>query len=249
MLLQVRPEDRARAELDAIRREHEAVAHLDRAGWKDLGIPWIRRLVIIGVGVGIAQQLPGHNSIMYYGTEVLTMAGFSANTALVANVANGILAVVGTSVCFLLIDRFPRRRLILIGFTLTTILHGLIATTGFLLPDGTTKAVVTLVLMVTFIGCMQCFLNMPMWVLMSELFPQRLRGFGMGISVFALWIMNTIITFLFPILVSRIHIQGTFLMFFVVGVIAWCWIRFMVPETSGRSLEDLEKAFSEGRFH
>jgi MFS transporter, sugar porter (SP) family len=249
VLMEVRPEERARAELAAIRNEAQAEANLAKASWKDLRIPWIRRLVIIGVGVGIAQQLPGHNSIMYYGTEVLTMAGFSANAALVANVGNGILAVLGTALCFLLIDRFPRRKLILLGFALTTTIHALIVAASSLLPDGTTKAVVILVLMVTFIGCMQCFLNMPMWVLMSELFPQRLRGLGMGLSVFALWIMNTVITFLFPILVARIEIKGTFLIFVFLGLIAIAWIKFMVPETGNRSLEQLEKDFSEGRFH
>lgn len=248
VLMEVRPAERARAELEAIRAEAVAAAQQRRAMSHDLRTPWIRRLVLIGVGVGIAQQLPGHNSIMYYGTEVLTMAGFSADTALVANVTNGVLAVVGTSLCFLLIDRFPRRRLILVGFALTTTLHALVVTASFLMADGLAKAVVTLILLATFIGCMQCFLNMPMWVLMSELFPQRIRGLGMGLSVFALWIMNTIITFLFPVLVDVVQIRGTFLMFVALGIAAWCFVKFLVPETSGRSLEDLEKDFSAGRF-
>lgn len=249
VLMEVRPEDRARAELTAIRLEAEAEAHLDRAGWADLKIPWIRSLVLIGIGIGICQQLPGQNSIMYYGTEVLTMAGFEGKTALIANVGNGVLAVVGTALCFLLIERFPRRKLILTGFALTTTMHALIAATAFFMPDGMAKAVLTLVFMVLFIGFMQCFLNMPMWVLMSEIFPQRLRGLGMGLSVFALWIMNTIITFLFPSIVAAVDIKGTFLMFAVIGALAWTWLKFKMPETSGQSLEDLANKFSHGKLH
>ena len=78
-------------------------------GWGDLKVPWIRRIVVVGIGLAVAQQLTGINSIMYYGTQLLTEAGFSASAALIANIANGVLAVVGSAIClFFLIDRVPR---------------------------------------------------------------------------------------------------------------------------------------------
>jgi hypothetical protein len=103
--MQVRSEERARAEMEEVeflaRRRKEA--HLGLA--RPLG-PVDRRIFIAGIGVAIFQQTTGINSIMYYGTQVLTRAGFSASAALIANVANGVLAVVGSTIClFFLMDR------------------------------------------------------------------------------------------------------------------------------------------------
>ena len=91
VLMQVRSEERARAEMEEVEflAAEEKEAHM--GGWSDLQIPWIRRIFIAGIGVAIAQQCTGINSIMYYGTQVLTRAGFSASAALIANVANGVL--------------------------------------------------------------------------------------------------------------------------------------------------------------
>ena len=178
-------------------------------GWSDLKVPWIRRIFVAGIGVAIFQQCTGINSIMYYGTQVLTRAGFSASGALIANVANGVLAVVGSSIClFFLMDRVPRRKLIIGGFIATTICHALIVISALLLPEGLTKAFVILLFMVLFVFCMQPALNIPVWVIISEMFPLRLRGLGMGICVLVLWVANAIIAFLFPIVVEAIGIRA-----------------------------------------
>lgn len=130
--------------------EEEAEAHL--GGWKDMEIGWIRRLVFIGCGMAAAQQLTGINSIMYYGTELLKEAGFSASAAIIANIANGVLAVVGSAIClFFVVDRVRRRDLILRGFIATTACHGLILAAALMMPEGTARAVVILVLCVTFV--------------------------------------------------------------------------------------------------
>jgi MFS transporter, SP family, major inositol transporter len=249
VLLQVRDENRARAEIAEVEflAEEEEEAHM--GGWRDLSTPWVRRLFITGIGLAIAQQATGINSIMYYGTQVLTVAGFSASAALIANVANGVLAVVGSAIClFFLMDRVPRRTLIIGGFVATTTCHALIVLSSYLLPEGLTKAFVILTFMVLFVFCMQLALNVPVWVVLSELFPLRLRGLGMGVCVLMLWVANAVIAFVFPILVDTIKIQGAFLVFVVLGLIAIVFLRKMLPETSKRSLEELEEAFSAGNF-
>lgn len=248
VLMLVRPEDRARAELSEVRELAAEEENLAPGSWADLGTPWIRRIVIAGVGLAIAQQLTGINSIMYYGTQLLETAGFSGSAALIANVANGVLAVVGTFVCLLIIEHFPRRKLILFGLVMTTSLHLLVAVASFLLPEGLTKAVTVLVLVVLFVGFMQACLNMPVWVALAELFPLRIRGFAMGITVFCLWVVNAIITFSFPTIVATTGIQGAFLLFAVVGLGSLLFVKFMLPETAGRSLEQLEEDFASGRF-
>jgi sugar porter (SP) family MFS transporter len=250
VLMQVRSEQRARAEMEEVEflAEEERAAHT--GGVRDLATPWIRRLFIAGIGVAVLQQCTGINSIMYYGTQVLTQAGFSASGALIANVANGVLAVIGSSVClFWLMDRVPRRKLIIGGFIATTTAHALIVVSALLLPEGLTKAFVILLFMVLFVFCMQTALNIPVWVIIAEMFPLRLRGLGMGVCVLCLWIANAIIAFLFPIVVQAIGIQGAFGCFVVLGLIAIVFLKLMLPETKDRSLEELEERFAEGRFH
>jgi MFS transporter, SP family, major inositol transporter len=249
VLLQVRSPERARAEMEEVEflAEEEEEAHM--GGWSDLKVPWIRRIFVAGIGVAIFQQATGINSIMYYGTQVLTQAGFSASAALIANVANGVLAVIGSSVClFFLMDRVPRRTLIIGGFVATTTAHALIVATALLLPEGLLKAFVILFFMVTFVFCMQAALNIPVWVIISEMFPLRLRGLGMGICVLCLWIANAVIAFLFPIVVTAIGIQGAFGVFVVLGLIAIAFLKVFLPETKDRSLEELEERFAAGQF-
>ena len=186
---------------------------------------------------------------MYYGTQVLTRAGFSASAALIANVANGVLAVVGSAIClFFLMDRVPRRKLIIGGFIATTTCHALIVLSALLLPEGLAKAFVILFFMVLFVFCMQTALNIPVWVILSEMFPLRLRGLGMGVCVLCLWVTNAIIAFLFPIVVEAIGIEGAFVVFVALGLLAIVFLKAFLPETKDRSLEELEERFAAGQF-
>ncbi|WP_040155302.1 sugar porter family MFS transporter [Mobilicoccus massiliensis] len=247
VLRTVRSEQRAVAEMSEVEvlAKEEAVAQ--SGGWADMAIPWIRRIVIIGSGLAIAQQVTGINSIMYYGTQMLTQAGFSSESAIVANVANGVLAVVGTAIClFWVIDRVPRRTLIIFGFCATTTCHGLIMLVATLMPATQTRAIVILVLSVTFVFFMQMALNAPVWVALSEMFPLKVRGFGMGVSIFCMWIANAILTFLFPVISGAAGLQAVFGLFFVLGIVVIAFLVKFLPNTSGRSLEELEESFSRG---
>ena len=250
VLMKVRTKDRAQAEIDEVERLARLETRSHSGGVEDLKVAWIRRIIITGVGLAIAQQLTGINSVMYYGTSLLREAGFAADAAIIANVANGVLAVVGSALClFVLVDRVRRRTMIVVGFIATTTFHGLIVIAATVMPgQSVARAWVILVLCVSFVFCMQMFLNVPVWVCLSELFPLHMRGFGMGVSVFCMWIANAILTFLFPILVSISGLQGVFGLFFVLGVLCVLFLWKMLPNTSGRSLEELEAAFSAGDF-
>jgi major inositol transporter-like SP family MFS transporter len=186
---------------------------------------------------------------MYYGTQLLTVAGFSASAALIANVANGVLAVAGSAIClFLLMDRLPRRTLIVGGLTTTTTTHVLIVIASLLLPEGQTKAFLILILMVTFVFAMQTTLNIPVWVVLWELFPLDMRGFGVGVAVFFGWISNAIPAYAVPVAIGAVGITGTFLVFVLLGLIAIVFLKTLLPETGKRSLEELEEAFTAGNF-
>ena len=249
ILKQVRTEDRAVAEIEEVELLAAEEKHTQTGGWADLKTPWIRHIVLVACGLAAIQQLTGINSVMYYGTQLLREAGFSDNAAIIANVANGVLAVVGTAIClFVVVEKVARRKLILFGLAATTTVHGLIALDATLLGAGTVRAYVILVLCVTFVFFMQLALNVPVWVCLSELFPLHMRGFGMGLAALVLWLVNASLTFVFPILIDATGIQGMFLLFCAVGAAAWLFLWKFLPNTSGISLEELEARFEQGDF-
>ncbi|MEX5258395.1 sugar porter family MFS transporter [Kocuria arenosa] len=251
VLKTVRSEDRAIAELGEV----ELVAEEEKAE-NQIGLAAILsnkhliRILLIGIGLGIAQQLTGINSIMYYGQTVLIESGFSESAALIANIAPGVIAVVGGFIALSMMDRIDRRKTFIIGLTLTTTCHLLIGTFSMLLEVGNPlRPWVILALVVAFVGSMQTFLNVAVWVYLSEVFPLHMRGLGTGISIFMLWVTNGFLSLYFPSLVNAVGITGTFFLFAAVGALALIFVATQVPETRGRTLEALEEDVTTGAIY
>jgi len=244
VLRQVRSSERAEAELAEVHElaEEEEKAHM--GGWKDLAVPWIRRLLIIGIGLAIVQQLTGINSIMYYGTQVLEEAGFSANAAIILNILNGVASVSGITVALLVMNRINRRVMLLFGYFGITTAHLLVGLSSLLLAPGLFRGYMITIFIVMFVFIMQGTAGPLVWLMLAEIFPLEMRGLAIGISVFLLWITNTIVTLFFPSLVDALGIS-TFFILAVIGAICFLFIWTMVPETRGRTLEQLERQFRE----
>jgi major inositol transporter-like SP family MFS transporter len=251
VLRTIRSSERAQAEFADV--EHLAVHEhetMPKGEWSSLKDKWIRRIVLVGVGLGIAQQLTGINSIMYYGQTVLVEAGFEERAALIANIAPGIIAVIGGITGLWLMQKINRRTTLLLGYSLTTVCHFLIGIGSVLFPVGNpVRPYVILFLVVAFVGSMQTFLNVATWVLLSEIFPLHIRGLAIGISVFMLWITNAFLGLFFPTLVSTIGITGTFFMFAVIGLVAVVFVYRYAPETRGRTLEEVEEDVTTGEIY
>ncbi|ALC07096.1 hypothetical protein CDES_13855 [Corynebacterium deserti GIMN1.010] len=210
---------------------------------------WLVRLLIAGIGVAVAQQLTGINAIMYYGTRVLEESGMSAEMAVIANIAFGAVAVIGGLIALRNMDRLDRRTTFIIGLSLTTTFHILIAIAGTLLPEGNAvRPFAIMILVVGFVLSMQTFLNVAVWVWLAEIFPVRMKGIGTGIAVFCGWGVNGVLALFFPALVSGVGITVSFLIFAVVGAIALAFVAKFVPETRGRSLEELDHAIFSGKI-
>ncbi|MBN9747958.1 MFS transporter [Amycolatopsis sp. A1MSW2902] len=240
VLKQVRSEQRATAELDEVRRLALEDKKSQTGGLRDLATPWIRRLVLVGIGIGVVQQVTGVNSIMYYGTQILTDAGFSANSALTANIANGVISVLATFAGIYLLGKVNRRPMLIAGQIGTTSALLLIGLFSLLLPAGQGRAFVVLALTITFLAFQQGAISPVTWLMLSEIFPLKLRGLGMGIASLVLWLTNFAIGLTFPILVDALHISMTFFLFVLLGLAAIAFVAKVVPETRGRSLEALE---------
>jgi predicted MFS family arabinose efflux permease len=126
---------------------------------------------------------------------------------------------------------------------LTTTFHLLVGLSAFLLPDGTAKAYFILVFVVLFVFSMQGTIGPLVWLMLSEIFPLKIRSFAIGVCIFALWIANAVVALLFPPVVTALGIGATFFIFAGLGVLALVFIKTQVPETRGRSLEELEDQF------
>jgi MFS transporter, SP family, major inositol transporter len=243
VLQQVRDENRAKAELQEIKAALAEEAGTEKATMKDLGVPWVRRIVVLGIGVAVASQVTGVNSIMYYGSQILKEAGFATKAALIGNVANGVISVLATFVGIWLLGKVGRRSMMLTGLTGTTSVLLLIGIFSMVLKGSSALPYVTLSLTVTFLAFMQGAIGPVLWVTLSEIFPLRLRGLGMGISVFCLWITNVIIGMMFPTLLEKVGLSGTFFIFAILGIASLSFIWKFMPETKGRSLEEIEAYF------
>ncbi|GGL06570.1 sugar porter (SP) family MFS transporter [Curtobacterium luteum] len=251
VLRQIRSEERARAELADIERTNAVEAEVQReSGWRVLlGNKWLVRIVLVGAGIGVAQQLTGINSIMYYGQTVLVESGFQEQAALIANIAPGVIAVIGGFIAIRNMERINRRTTLILGYSLTTLCHFLIGIASMTLVEGNpARPWVILFLVVAFVGSMQTFLNIATWVILSEIFPTQIRALGMGIAVFCLWIANAFLGLYFPSIVAATGITGTFFGFAVVGLLALLFIWKFVPESRGRTLEEVEEGVTTGNI-
>ncbi|MDJ0319417.1 sugar porter family MFS transporter [Pseudarthrobacter sp. PS3-L1] len=243
VLQRVRSQEEARAEFDDVK----ALAVEDntsRVGsWKDLRAPWLRRIFLVGLGLAVIQQITGVNSIMYYGTQILSESGFGREAALTANIANGVISVLATFVGIWLLGKVGRRRMLITGQIGTTTALLLIGLFSLLLPEGATRGFVILALTVTFLAFQQGAISPVTWLMLSEIFPLKMRGLGMGASAFVLWMVNFLIGFGFPQLLAALGISSTFFVFAILGVGAIAFAAKYIPETKDRSLEDLEHYF------
>jgi major inositol transporter-like SP family MFS transporter len=240
VLKQVRSERRAEAELSEVTAMAVEDEKAKLGGWNDLRVPWVRKLVLVGTGIAIVMQITGVNTIMYYGTQILTDAGFAADSALTANIANGVISVLATFVGIWLLGRVNRRPMLMIGQLGTIAAQLLIGVFSLVLPAGDGRAFAVLAMTVTFLAFQQGAISPVTWLMLSEIFPLKMRGFGLGIAAFALWITNFLIGLVFPVLVDAVGVSNTFFVFVALGLLAMAFVQRYVPETRGRTLENLE---------
>ncbi|MCM3787168.1 sugar porter family MFS transporter [Domibacillus indicus] len=243
VLSRIRSEQEAKTELAEIKATFTEEEHTKQAGFKDLSTPWIRRIMFIGVGIAVVQQITGVNSIMYYGTEILKDAGFTTEAALVGNIANGAISVLATFVGIWLLGKIGRRPMLMAGLAGTTVCLLLIAIFSSVLEGSPNLPYVILTLTVTFLAFQQGAISPVTWLMLSEIFPLQLRGFGMGLTVLFLWLVNFLVGLSFPIMLSAVGLSGTFYIFVALGVLAIGFVAKFLPETKGLTLEQLEQKF------
>lgn len=237
----VREEYYAKEEMAAITRQISNEKFVKSGGWRDLSEKGARRVLLIGIGIAVTSQLTGVNSIMYFGTQILTEAGLAQSSALIANVVNGVISIAATFIGIYLLDRVGRRPMMLCGFAGTTLSLLMIGLVSSWFEPSVTRALLILGAMAFFLASMQGLIGPSLWVMLAEIFPMRIRGGCMGMAIAGLWLTNVLIGLFFPTLVATIGIGQTFFVFAGAGVASLIFVAICVPETRGNTLEEIEQ--------
>lgn len=204
-----------------------------------LTVPWVRRTVIVAVLVGVTQQITGVNAIVYFAPKMMSMVGISTENAVYTSIIIGTVSVISCWIGMMLVDRIGRRRLLTIGLAGTSTSLVLLAIAYRFAEHDSRASVVVLVLMAAFIAFQQAAVSLTTWLLLSELVPPAARGLGMGIAGLGLWVANWLVAQGFLPMVEAIGGPASFLVFAVLGAAALIFVRLNVPETTGRSLDDV----------
>jgi sugar porter (SP) family MFS transporter len=239
---------RSPEEVDQEFREMEEIKELEeeqaRVSYKELLAPYVRPALIIGIGLAIFQQITGINTVIYYAPTILQNVGFSEGGAIAATaVGVGLVNVGFTILAVRIIDRAGRRPLLiigLIGMIISLALLGLVFALGATSGAAGLLATVCLGL---YIASFAISLGPVFWLMISEIYPLRIRGTAMSVASIANWGSNWLVALTFPVLLATFGGAGSFWLFAVLGIVAWFFVYFRVPETKGRSLEEIEASF------
>ncbi|MFI8995307.1 sugar porter family MFS transporter [Streptomyces sp. NPDC053542] len=226
-------------ELARIEQARALETDAQRGAWQELRTPWVRRLLLVGIGLSIVQQITGVNAVIYFAPKILLTTGLGTNAAITATIAVGAVSVLATATGMSLIDKVGRRPMLIRGLTGMAVSLALLGA-SFHLPRSTGVSYLVLALMVVYMAFMQATLNTGVWLLLAEMFPLKVRGLAMGAAVFVMWLVNFGVALLFPVLLDAAGAAITFWLFGVACVLSLVFCKRYAPETKGMALEDLE---------
>ncbi|MFZ0338536.1 MAG: MFS transporter, partial [Terracidiphilus sp.] len=209
-----------------------------RVRWRDLFGKGTRNLVWIGMALAALQQWSGINILFNYAEEIYRSAGFGVSGIMFNIVITGAINLIFTLVAMTFVDRLGRRKLMLLGCAGVGLCH-LGASLAYRMGmHGSAVLVLTLAA----IACYSMSLAPVTWVLISEIYPNRLRSLGVSSAVAALWTVSFVLTYTFPFINRAFTTSGAFLVYAGVCFLGFVFVSAYVPETRGKTLEEIEKA-------
>jgi sugar porter (SP) family MFS transporter len=212
---------------------------------KALSTPLARTILIVGIGLGIFQQITGINTIIYYAPSILSQAGLGTETSILTTAGIGALNFSATVVALMVVDRINRRTILLAGMTGMTASMALLATTFAIDDFSGVLRWVAVGSLFSFIACFAVSWGWGFWVMASEIYPLFIRGQAISIGNAIQWGANFLISLLFPILLSAWGGAPVFYMLTGFGLAALVFTQRLVPETRGKTLEEIEAAWRE----
>ncbi|PXX21828.1 sugar porter family MFS transporter [Arenibacter sp. ARW7G5Y1] len=197
-------------------------------------------IFVIGIVLAVFQQWCGINIIFNYADEIFTAAGYSVGDMLFNIVITGSVNLIFTFVAMRTVDSWGRRKLMLFGSIGLAFVYALLGGAYYFEFNG----LPVLILVVTAIAIYAMSLAPITWVVLSEIFPNRIRGVAMSVATFSLWVASFVLVFTFPIMNKALGSYGTFWVYSLICVGGYIFIKNKLPETKGRSLEEIEMEFA-----
>lgn len=216
----------------AVSREADSMAQLFSSG--------LRKALFVALFLAVVSELSGITVVLYYGPGILETAGFTLGQALGGFVSIGLVNMIFTLIAIWLMDSVGRRPLLFAGNTGAFIALAMI---GVLFAIGDTKGGLLVSMLCLFVACFAFSMGPIKWVVMSEIFPTRIRGRAMAIATLAVWVTDGIYNQLFPMVRGSLGVAGSFFIFAAVLVPQFFFIWKVMPETKGRTLEEIEQSW------
>ncbi|MDR6785305.1 SP family arabinose:H+ symporter-like MFS transporter [Pedobacter africanus] len=213
----------------------------DTGSYKELFAPRLRKALLLGILLPLFSQLSGINAIIYYGPSILHDAGIALENSFLGQVIFGAANLVFTFIAIWKVDQWGRRPLYLVG---TIGAFASLFVTGFLFWQGLTSGLLLVTSVTVFLACFAFSIGPLKFVVASEIFPTRIRGKALGISIMVMWVADTIMGQVTPLLLKYAGTPATFLVFGSFCLIAFITVYKLLPETKGKSLEEIESFWS-----
>jgi len=218
-----------------------------QAKFKEIFSAWVRPVLFLGMMLGCLQQISGINTIIYYAPSIFQLAGFhDSSSTILATLGIGIVNVLATIFAIYYLDKVGRRPLLLSGLIGMCVSLFALSFTFHLNSPAQTMRLLAMACTFIYIICFAISLGAMLWLLVAEIFPLEVRGAAMSVAVFSCWFWNFVVSSTFLTVLHWLGPVDTFLMFglFCVGGFIFCY--YKVPDTTGVSLEQIEKNIRQG---
>jgi MFS transporter, SP family, galactose:H+ symporter len=237
VLIQIR--EAAQVDLEITEIETSLAQQPQNGSWSDLLHPHVRPALVVGIGLAVFQQITGINTVIYYAPKILQSAGFSsASGAILATAGVGLVNFMMTIVAMFLVDRAGRRPLLLIGIAGMMVTLGVLAF-SFQITSSNLSWIAVLCLM-GYVASFAISLGPIFWLMIAEIYPLKVRGLAEGTAATFNWGSNIIVSLTFLTLIENLGASLTFALYALFSVASWLFSYFLVPETKGRTLEQIE---------
>ena len=228
----------AKQEYDSIKETLKT--ETEKVNFKELLRPGLRKVLLIGIVLAAFQQWSGINVIFNYAEEVFKAAGYGVSDILFNIVITGSVNLVFTFIAIYTVDKLGRKSLMLFGAGGLAGIYAFMGAAYYFNISG----FLLLLLVVMAIAAYAMSLAPVTWVVLSEIFPNRIRGAAMAVATVSLWLASFLLTYTFPFLNQMLNASGTFWLYGVICVLGLIFIYYKLPETKGKSLEEIEKELS-----
>jgi SP family arabinose:H+ symporter-like MFS transporter len=234
ILTKINGSEKAEEELKEIKNS----LSIEKSSFADILKPGVRKSLLIGIVLCVFSQVTGINAIMYYAPEIFKSTGDASSSALMQTVLVGVINLLFTLVAIKYVDKWGRRTLLLLGAGGMTVCLALVGSAFYF---GFAQGYLVLVAILAYISFFAISLGPLAFVVISEIFSNKNRGMAMSVCVFFLWVSVYVVSQTFPMLLAAIGSAFTFWIYMVMSICAFIFVLKFIPETKGKSLEEIEK--------